>query len=90
MKMNIKQSIIGLKELRDNTETYIREIEKGKSFLVMRRSTPIFKITPADEWNDEGVWDNIIDFNKIKKGGVEIAELLKKIHTINGSSTQIS
>ena len=90
MKRNIKQDIIGLKELRDNTETYIREIEKGKSFLVMRRSQPIFKIAPVDEWGDEGMWDTAFDFNKMKKGGVSVVELLKKLHTLNGSSSQIS
>ncbi len=65
MKRNIKKEIIGLKELRDNTETYIREVEQGKSFLVMRRSTPIFKIAPADEWGDDGRWDTAIDFTKM-------------------------
>ncbi|MEK7213536.1 MAG: hypothetical protein AAB637_00260 [Patescibacteria group bacterium] len=90
MKKNIKHDIIGLKELRDNTETYIREIEKGKSFLVMRRSQPIFKIAPADEWGDTGMWDTAIDFNKMKKGGISVVELLKKLHTPNESSPQIS
>jgi antitoxin (DNA-binding transcriptional repressor) of toxin-antitoxin stability system len=45
-----KTNIIGFKELRENAEVYIREIEKGRSFLVIRRSKPIFKITPVDEW----------------------------------------
>ncbi len=85
----MRKNIIGLKELRDNTETYIQEIDKGKSFLVMRRSTPIFKITPVDEWGDEGMWNTVIDFTKIKKVGVSVAELLKKLHTLHGSSAQI-
>lgn len=84
------RNIIGLKELRDNTETYIQEVEKGKSFLVMRRSRSIFKITPADEWRNDGIWDTAIDFTKIKKGRVSVVELLKKLHTLNGSDAQIS
>ncbi len=81
--------IVGLKELRENAEVYIREIEKGRSFLVMRRSKPIFKITPVDEWGDEGNWETIIDFTKIKKGGVPIEDVLKALHKINGSHSKI-
>lgn len=83
----MKKNIIGLKELRDNTETYIREVEQGKSFLVMRRSTPIFKLVPADEWGDEGMWDTVVDFNKLKKGGISTAELLKELHAVNGKNS---
>ena len=56
----------------------------------MRRSTPIFKITPVDEWGDEGIWDTAIDFTKIKKGGIPVEELLKKLHTFDGSDSKIS
>jgi len=90
IKRNIKQEIIGLKELRDNTETYIREIEKGKSFLVMRRSQPIFKITPVDEWGDKGQWNTAIDFTKIKKGGISAKDLMRIVHKAYGSDFQIS
>ncbi len=69
--------IIGLKELRQNTEVYIKAIEqKGDSFVVVRRSKPIFKISPS---TDEDHWETVIDFTKIKKGGVEISELLSRL-----------
>ena len=45
-------TIIGLKELRENIEEYIGKVEKGKSFVVVRRSHPVFKIAPVDAWGD--------------------------------------
>ncbi|MEX1061868.1 MAG: type II toxin-antitoxin system prevent-host-death family antitoxin [Patescibacteria group bacterium] len=67
-------NVIGLKELRENADTYISEVKKGKTFLVVKRSKPIFKITPPDE---EELWETVIDFTKIRKGGVPAEELLK-------------
>ncbi len=69
--------IVGLKELRANIGTYISEVEKGKSFVVVRKSKPVFKLTPIDE--DEGMWETVADFTKIKKGGVNVDEVLKRI-----------
>lgn len=70
------EKIIGLKELRENTKTYIREAKRGKSFLVVRRSRPVFRITPPEE---NGSWEQVVDFTKIKKGGVDIKDLLKRL-----------
>jgi prevent-host-death family protein len=80
-KKKINSEIIGLRELRDNTEEYIREVGNGKSFLVMRRSEPVFKLTPIDTWGDDGSWKTTIDFNDIKKGGIDITEILKQLHS---------
>lgn len=81
IKKTTKKEIIGLRELRDNTEEYIREVGKGKTFIVMRRSQPIFKVTPIDDIGDDGQWDTLIDFNAFKKGGVQITEILKQLHS---------
>ena len=70
------KKIIGLRELRENTAEYIKSIQKGNSFIVMRKSEPLFKITPIDDTND---WEEVIDFTKIKKGGIEINDLLSRI-----------
>ena len=75
-------TIIGLKELRENTEHYINAINKGRSFTVVRRSRPIFKVMPVDEWGDEGKWESMIDFRKLKKNGVLASEVLKTLHKI--------
>lgn len=45
----MKKDIVGLKDLRDNMETYIKQVEKGKSFTVVRRSKPVFRISPANK-----------------------------------------
>ncbi|MFZ2521942.1 MAG: hypothetical protein WAX44_02280 [Minisyncoccia bacterium] len=79
----IKDKIIGLKELRENTETYISQVEKGKSFVVMRKSKPVFTISPVDEWGDEGTWETVVDFNEIKKGGVPIEDVISSLKRLN-------
>lgn len=69
--------IIGLKELRENTDTYLAQVKKGHSFLVLRRSEPVFKISPIDEV--EELWEKVIDFTKIKKGGVALDQILARL-----------
>ena len=71
------EKIVGLKELRENVDTYIKAIEKkGDSFIVLRRSKPVFKISPL---NEDEEWETIIDFTKIKKGGISLKELLSRL-----------
>ena len=48
--MKIKTPIVGLKELRENMGSYISAVEKGRTFLVLRKSKPIFRMNPVDEW----------------------------------------
>ena len=66
---------IGLKELRENVEDYILQVEQGESFTVYRRSTPVFKITPVEDEHLE----EVVDFTKLRKGGVNIDELLGRL-----------
>lgn len=75
--------IIGLKELRENMGTYIRHAEQGKSFTVVRRSRPIFRIMPVDEWGDEGNWETVVDFRKINPRGVPIDEVISSLERLN-------
>lgn len=71
------ETIIGLKELREHTQRYIEAAQRGKSFIVIRKTTPVFKITPITEENGE--WEEVVDFTKIKKGGVDIKEILARL-----------
>jgi prevent-host-death family protein len=73
----MKNTIVGLKELRENIEKYISQVEKGGSFTVVRKSKPVFKISPLGD--DDDAWESIVDFTKIKKGGMPIADLLSRI-----------
>jgi prevent-host-death family protein len=72
----MKKSIVGLKELRENVESYISKVRKGESFLVVRRSKPVFRISPPES---EDEWEEAVDFTKIKKGGVPLADLLARL-----------
>ena len=67
--------LIGLKEFRENVESYTKKINQGQSFVVLKKSKPIFKISPVDA----GDWEEVIDFTEIKKGGVNINELISRL-----------
>ena len=78
--MNTKQqTIIGLRDLRENVMDYIKQVKKGKSFTVVRRSKPVFKISPVIEDDTDERWETVIDFTKIKKGGVDIDDVLARL-----------
>jgi len=68
---------IGLKELRENMEKYVKRVKKGEDLIVMRRSTPLFKISSVED--SEENWEEVIDFTKVKKGGVDIKDILSRI-----------
>ena len=73
----MENTIVGLKELRENMEKYASLIKKGKSFIVVKRSKPLFKISSIDE--DDKLWETVIDFTKLKKGGIPAEELLDRL-----------
>lgn len=70
------EKIIGLKELRQQVAGVAQKAQRGQSFVVLKRSKPLFKIIPFDR--DEQ-WEEVIDFTKIKKGGINIKELLARL-----------
>lgn len=73
----MKDQIIGFKDLRENAEKYIAAVRKGKRFLVMRKLEQLFIIAPPDE--SEDMWETVVDFTKIKRGGVKLDEILKRL-----------
>lgn len=77
-----KNQIIGLKELRLNTEKYITRLGKGESFIVVKRSKPVFRVVPMDE-DDDSLWETVVDFTKINKRGVPIEDVLKSLKKLN-------
>ncbi len=76
-----KSNIIGLKEFRLNADKYISLVNKGEVFTVLRRSTPVFKLTPVGV--DE-VWETVIDFTEINKEGVPAKDIIKAIRSLHG------
>ncbi len=71
---NSMHNIIGLKDLRENMEDYAQKVQKGTSFVVMKRSKPLFRISPVEV---EDKWEAVVDFDAIQRGGVPIDEVLK-------------
>lgn len=69
------KSIIGVKELRENLEVYEKQVKQGRSFIVMKRSKPIFKIAPVIDEE----WETVIDFTQFRKQGISVDELLQKL-----------
>jgi prevent-host-death family protein len=70
------ENIIGLKDLRQKMSEYSEKVKEGKSFIVVKRSKPLFKISPIQE---NEIWESVIDFTKIKKGGIDIDDLLLRL-----------
>ena len=76
------KNTVGLKELRENMETYIKRIHNGESITVFRRSTPLFRLSPVDA-EDTG-WETVVDFTKINKDGVSAKDVLAAIKKMHG------
>lgn len=73
---------IGINELTRNATKYARRVKKGDSFVVCRHSKPLFTISPLDT-EDEAGWETVMDFTKIREGGVPARAVLEVLHRIN-------
>ena len=69
------QHLVGLKQFRERLATYEKKIRAGASFTVVRRNRPIFTAAPVDS----GDWETVIDFTKLKAGGVNIHDVLNRL-----------
>jgi len=79
----MKTHILGLKELRENMQKYTSRVEKGESFLVVKKSKPVFKLVPAES---EEEWETVVDFTKINKNGVDARKVLQALRKLNARS----
>ncbi len=77
-----KENIIGVKELRTNLNKYISKINKGDSYTVIRRSKPVFKISPIEDTKD--MWETVVDFTEFYKDGMPAKKLIKLLKKIDG------
>ncbi len=68
-------TIVSLKDLRLNVARYAAAVAEGKSFLVVKRSKPLFRIGPAEDYG----WEQVIDLTTIKRGGISIDDVLKRL-----------
>ena len=69
------ENIIGLKELRENMQRYAQRVQRGDSFIVFKRSKPLFRIAPIETDS----WEEVIDFTKLRKNGIDLKELLQRL-----------
>ncbi|MBI3626835.1 type II toxin-antitoxin system Phd/YefM family antitoxin [Candidatus Uhrbacteria bacterium] len=70
------QKLIPLKDLRLNLSKYTHEVEEnGESFMVLRKSKPVFKIVPVEEEN----WQTVVDFTEIDPKGVPLDKVRRAI-----------
>ncbi len=76
----MENAIVGLRELRGNIDAYASKVKRGGSFIVMRKSKPLFKIVPLDLENQ---WETMVDFTEINKNGVSAKEILKELRKLN-------
>lgn len=79
---------VGLKELRENMETYIDLVNKGESLTIYRRSTPLFRIVPVEN-DSEDQWETVIDFVKETGAGMPLDSLLASIKK-HGQKSKVS
>lgn len=75
MSKTTDKKIIGLRELREHTDDYIQAIKQGREYTVVKKGIPVFKIVPADEWGDEGLWETVVDFTELDPKGVAISDM---------------
>ncbi len=76
----MKTNIVGVKELRKNLETYINRVKRGDSYIVVKRSKPVLKLSSPDEIER---WETVADFTAIKKGGISAKAILKELRKLN-------
>lgn len=81
-KTTAKNNIVGLKELRENINKFIDRVDKGESFTVVRRSQPVFRLSPID--SDGLGWESVADFTEINERGVPARDILQSLKALNG------
>ena len=69
-----QEQIIGFKEFRLDADKYIKAVDKGESFLIVKRSKPVFRIEPVGE-----LWETIGDFANKSGRGISATKLLSAL-----------
>jgi prevent-host-death family protein len=65
---------VGLKEFRQDVGKYVEKAYRGE-VIVFRHSKPLFRVSPIDE----EPWEEVIDFTKMRRGGVDINDILARL-----------
>jgi hypothetical protein len=85
-------TIIKSRDLRDDMQKVADAVAKGREFLVMKQSKPLFKISQpeVDEWGDEILPGDVhFDFrDKKHPNGVPMDEFLRRLREFNEKETK--
>jgi len=71
---------VGIKEFQQHASRFSKRVQKGETIIVYSRSKPVMKVSPVDE--DAG-WETVVDFTKLRKGGIPAKELLDRLRSID-------
>ena len=74
-------TIIKSRDLRDDMQKVADAVAKGREFLVMKQSKPLFRLSrpKVDEWGDDGRWETVVDFSK---GKISIDSFMGKLQAV--------
>lgn len=65
---------VGLREFRKGMDKYVKKASR-EEVVIYRHSKPLFRLAT---FNEEP-WEEVIDFTKMRKGGIPIEELLARL-----------
>jgi len=69
-------NLVSLKQLRTRLTDYTALIEdKGLTFIVLRKSKPVFKIIPVEQES----WETVVDFTQIDPAGAPLSRVKKTL-----------
>lgn len=64
-------------------QKYASRVEKGESFIIVKKSKPVFKLVPPES---EEEWETVVGFTKINKNGVDAKRVLRELRKLNAHS----
>ena len=65
---------VGIREFRTGMDKYVKRASK-EEVVVYKHSKPLFRLATLDE----EPWEEVIDFTKIRTGGISIEDLLARL-----------
>ena len=76
------KNLVSLKDIRLKLTEYTKRVEEnGESFLVLRKSKPVFKIVPVETDS----WETIVNFTEIDPQGVPVNKVKQALSEILAS-----
>lgn len=77
------KNVVGLKEFRKNVDVWIKHVKHGNSVVVMKRSEPVFRVSPIEE----EVWEEIINPKELIPTAAQKKALARAEHNLSGGKS---